>query len=976
MAQKEDDLVQLSFLTAVGLSCSECNFEKLVELFPAFKLEQTDIDFVSLRKHVFGVLANSGEPIKRQSGEYARMIELLGSPKRRSQVGPVIKQTDENVKNIMEMSKKAFLKNFLGNGPDLYFKYLCKILHDFNSDKSHYAIYHSMVNASMTGKSRLLQEMSRTRVFGFYMNFGDPSGFPRPTLRVKQWIASINSLAPCLQQYRIYCFILACLEHLLTWIDENRKSKMSPVDWFKKWIDYQSQPDFWDGVSDFSQSLEYEMLEAGAKECLKDRTFSTDILGKISKLLDSRSHRNLEIAVSELPRMKNWDVAIYRLYSARVLFQMHKLNDYLYAKGNGIFIGSELEKNNKILLAKWKVSKSPDCLFVFDEARYLLPEKGSFAFENFRRAARIGTNKANIVFVFTDTLSKSSDFSPPGELPDSYRAECDRGHKIFPPYWVMLTTDVYPECHRSFRPSLQDVRMDGAPESSVIVNDIVSAEGYACFGRAGLKACFEIDPEGIISLLTSKIRKSVEKITSKKAALSALGFLMALNVNPRSELATELVAHYMHRCTYVSNDRRYIYLLPVPEPLLGFTARSVIQNDKLWPLALKGINYNRDILDINVGDHGEAANQILRLMAHFAAESETLENAQIAELGACPILPVNVPDFLKKLGFCSDVFTKSEDKALFESLIHALRVCYSRIVQVTPSFGDPSPQHLADRFVRSNGILCRDRFIGVDTFFPMIVIRDDERILETEVSTEKMSFIAFQDKSYHDRPSYNSWCTKDMNLLRYTGGYYRDLNKELPYLCILMDCGASSKETNKPEYFIYKSQDEKQLCLAVRGLRPIHILGEDFVGIDAIQSEFERLLYGDTYPLGEADAELSSVIESTECSADLFSYTAEKQIEILETVGKSLLVAANDFITARTPGDPQGLIVSHAREGYEKAAKICFVNWESVKLGRMNQKANRVISTRVYGAHKWLLYLEGCLSDPTQSEDLFRKLFH
>ena len=121
---------------------------------------------------------------------------------------------------------------------------------------------------------------------------------------------------------------------------------------------------------------------------------------------------------------------------------------------------------------------------------------------------------------------------------------------------------------------------------------------------------------------------------------------------------------------------------------------------------------------------------------------------------------------------------------------------------------------------------------------------------------------------------------------------------------------------------------------------------------------------------------MSSVIESTECSADLFSYTAEKQIAILETVGKSLLVSANAFIASRTPDDPQSLIVSYAREGFKKAAKICFVNWKSVKLGRMTQKPTRVISTRVYEAHKWLLYLEGCLTDPAQSEALLSKLFH
>ena len=162
------------------------------------------------------------------------------------------------------------------------------------------------------------------------------------------------------------------------------------------------------------------------------------------------------------------------------------------------------------------------------------------------------------------------------------------------------------------------------------------------------------------------------------------------------------------------------------------------------------MNYKRDILDINVGEHGEAANQVLRLMAHFSAESVTVENAQIDQLGACPILPVNVTDFLKKLGFC----------------------CWAAELGC--------PQHLAGRFVRSNGILCRDRF--VDTFFPMIVIENGEDILKTEVSTEKMSFIAFQDKSYHDRPSYNSWCTKDMNPLRYTGGYYRDLKNY--HICV------------------------------------------------------------------------------------------------------------------------------------------------------------------------------------------------
>jgi hypothetical protein len=67
-----------------------------------------------------------------------------------------------------------------------------------------------------------------------------------------------------------------------------------------------------------------------------------------------------------------------------------------------------------------------------------------------------------------------------------------------------------------------------------------------------------------------------------------------------------------------------------------------------------------------------------------------------------------------------------------------------------------------------------------------------------------------------------------------------------------------------------------QCSLAVRGLRPSHILG-DIDHIQEIDLEFARLIESDRYPPCDPTTENISLIESSDCNSILFSYLPSNQ---------------------------------------------------------------------------------------------------
>ena len=83
----------------------------------------------------------------------------------------------------------------------------------------------------------------------------------------------------------------------------------------------------------------------------------------------------------------------------------------------------------------------------------------------------------------------------------------------------------------------------------------------------------------------------------------------------------------MHFCGGISDHRRALTICTMAEPAVAIAAADVI--DELeWPVVLKDLVECSDVMDINIGAHGETAAQILRIMAHDKARKLSMPVGQ------------------------------------------------------------------------------------------------------------------------------------------------------------------------------------------------------------------------------------------------------------------------------------------------------------------------------------------------------------
>jgi hypothetical protein len=107
----------------------------------------------------------------------------MGSPSEIAQ-----SKADIDQQNLLKAgATMAFNTDFLGEGIREYYLFLCKICTEWKS-KRYYSLFHALINASMTGKSRLATTITKTLMFGFYMNFGDEQGVPSPNAALINWV--------------------------------------------------------------------------------------------------------------------------------------------------------------------------------------------------------------------------------------------------------------------------------------------------------------------------------------------------------------------------------------------------------------------------------------------------------------------------------------------------------------------------------------------------------------------------------------------------------------------------------------------------------------------------------------------------------------------------------------------------------------------------------------------------------------------
>ncbi|CAG8656966.1 8131_t:CDS:2, partial [Paraglomus occultum] len=106
--------------------------------------------------------------------------------------------------------------------------------------------------------------------------------------------------------------------------------------------------------------------------------------------------------------------------------------------GNEHTLGTEMQTTDNIRTLK--------ILFIFDEARHLTTTKNiedsRSHFYYLRHALKYLSRHSGIFAIFTDTISRISNFAPKSEFDPSLRIS-EAGEKLFPPFYISDTIDIY-----------------------------------------------------------------------------------------------------------------------------------------------------------------------------------------------------------------------------------------------------------------------------------------------------------------------------------------------------------------------------------------------------------------------------------------------------------------------------------------------------------------------------------------------------
>lgn len=413
----------------------------------------------------------------------------------------------------------------------------------------------------------------------------------------------------------------------------------------------------------------------------------------------------------------------------------------------------------------------PNWLFVFDEARALLvPPSTDPAVSHFRFLRRAFASRfmsMGVVAVFSDTLSRISNFAPTTDIDPSARIVSSsrrngKGTDLFAPFFVLATCDVLAETTppASLAQALEPRHLLslGRPIWKAYFNDMIKRGGEtvavvsSILWFANGKLC---PPEA--SLVVS--------------AMACLSCRLLLNVCPGDQLAVTLVWSHMATCVGVSPERDRLVVRYPSEPILAeaaafqwyqFTSSLGKYLDELLRLMQTGT--------IDAGHRGEL---VARLMLLLAFDRYCLNDSASPFKFSRPVPLV---------GFLDSLFGAQEWK--LPSELNKAAVCFTHF-----EFLDciPSRELLEKALFRCAALICKQNAPIIDLIIPLLL--GDKVTVSAVVVQVKNHQTQFESK-------WPDSATIDLTL----DAAATDLPEATPFVSLYMQLGAPRQKLCCAEY--------------------------------------------------------------------------------------------------------------------------------------------------------------------------------
>ena len=634
-------------------------------------------------------------------------------------------------------SKLAFDESPFLNKP--YLEFFCETLAEYarawKTGGGFYSPMTALINASMTGKSRLIHETVEMGIFPLTVCLREQAfDFFRPqqTSALLQWAYSHVS-RETQGRFTNQCCIL--LRQLLLA--------------FNVWLKCESQPVA--GVSDLARAW---------------RKYSGDPKNPMWATI----HEAVAADEDPVSNLENTTVD-------NIIENWRSLNLPLLA---------DIAKNLAMLTPGESHHNKLRILLCFDEARGInicsqKDQEGCLLkFPLLRRAMRslpLNTPEAPfLVFcVVTDTISKLANLAPAKNFITSGRTASE-GIELYPPFTLIKTVDIWwkrfenlpvsadadaaellrtidSQWRQEEQVSLHSPagemsathKYDGAEEEGgnkevrlrerVNLELLSSFEFMAAFGRPayfGFHKHRNYDKAaGTVAVLEAKLLggavagKGKEGGFTKGQALGVLGALVSIEISAPTGLASELCSEYMRLTAAISEDRECVYTLEVSEPPLALAAHSLILKQVItWETILKKFVSSALRCTTSVGFRGEVAAQILFIMAfQQLLKPSFIENrfslTYFPSFTALQLLNSLLGGKLE--GLESGVVSGKRPFSAVEMapIAQQLEKAHVRLYQFVKTFADPSCRMLLEYFIRGAGVYCKELQQLVDLAIPM-----------------------------------------------------------------------------------------------------------------------------------------------------------------------------------------------------------------------------------------------------------------
>ena len=623
----------------------------------------------------------------------------------------------------------------------------------WNGDLKYYAPYFPVLNASMTGKSRMISELpSREGIFTFpvCLRLETHADYRPPRSgRLADW-ATKEEKDPIKFTRESCAFLEISLRMFKDWLLRLPQLTAQPNSspYTKKSLKELAVD--WDEYLKMHANTIWEPLAAEVRASSQDVTLQSTLS---STVLD-----------------------IVKLSSARLSLLVNEVTSAFEAHSSDYSSSGESQ---------------PVFVYVIDEASQLKLESPSFnGLTLFRRALsgipRGERRQGCLLFcLLTDTVSKVSNFSPASELGESLRLI--NGARLFPPFTVVDTVDVWADKARSTKVTdtrdttrtlyqirnacFSDERMRNKEaqageknQAAVVVQDaltvdlIESYEFMATFGRAGLYAhligidAMPLDqggPAKVHDLMMTKLLRRIPGATATETivrrvpdddevpnfadkdrqnsltsdrlpytqteVVGALGAIASIDVCAGTVMAADVSAGHMRLIYGISKLRKDVYTFEVSEPVLALAGHELIGNYIGWRTVLSKFVATQLNGATQLGIRGEHGFQFLVLMAYQECMGFSFSKRLPVSLSfPC----IRLTEFLERFfGETMHKVSKTTQTA-WSHMKESLKDAVVRPNQFVRTEEAPSLEMAYEHFLRGTVVWCKNNQKAIDFFFP------------------------------------------------------------------------------------------------------------------------------------------------------------------------------------------------------------------------------------------------------------------